>query len=556
MRLRTIEWKAAAFLAVLLCLWGGIYDFSAAAYGLVFAAGIVVLACRRRIRVPFNITTCALLVLLLGSVFSVFVAADRGMAAIGAVRMTVPFIFWIFWCRLEEGTRETIWKILPGTVTILTGGALLLYLVPAARPYLYRADRLGGVFQYSNTYALLLLAALLIHIDKKATWRWKEYVSAGILLCGILFCGSRSVLVLGVAAALIYAASRRTEWKQWNWKHIFAFFAIAAATAAMMQMIFRLDLGRLSALTLESSTLNGRFLYWQDALPQILRHPLGLGYMGYYYLQPQFQTGNYVVRFVHNDILQMGLDAGILPMAALTALFAAGIFRKRCPAARRLVLVILFLHSLFDLDLQYMSMFCLMLMCMDTEGKRDWCFTGKKALAGAGLLTVFFLYFTAAMGLSQAGMNRESLAMYPGYTDGALALMEETQDAEIAEELIRRNGMLAAAYDCAADAHAEVGEYRETYEDVCGMLNCAGYDMYYYNQSVYYLSFALNAALEADDTDGGQKILEKIQEIPAVLQGLEDRTSNLAWRINDRPEFELEESVKAYLESLSGISLK
>ena len=323
-----------------------------------------------------------------------------------------------------------------------------------------------------------------------------------------------------------------------------------------MQMIFRLDVGRLGELTLSSSTLNGRFLYWQDAVPQIFSHPLGLGYMSYYYLQPQFQTGKYVVRFVHNDILQMGLDAGILPMLALTVIFAAGIFGKKSPLSNRIALAVIGAHCLFDLDLQYISVFCIALMCMRTESEREHILNGRGALAGAGVLVIFYLYFATAMGLSQAGMDREALALYPGYTDSALALMEETQDAETAEKLISKNRMLASAYDCAADEHAGKGEYEETYEDVEGMLRCAGYDMYYYDQSVYYLSFALNAAIEADDIDAGQKILEKIQEIPRILERLEERTSRLAWRINDKPEFELEESVSTYLDSLSGVSLK
>lgn len=278
--------------------------------------------------------------------------------------------------------------------------------------------------------------------------------------------------------------------------------------------------------------------------------------MSYYYLQPQFQTGKYVVRFVHNDILQMGLDAGILPMLALTVIFAAGIFGKKSPLSNRIALAVIGAHCLFDLDLQYISVFCIALMCMRTESEREHILNGRGALAGAGVLVIFYLYFATAMGLSQAGMNREALALYPGYTDGALVLMEETDEAEIAEEIITENGMAASAYECAAREHAARGEYEKTCEDVEGMLRCAGYDMYYYDQSVYYLSFALNAAIEADDIDAGQKILEKIQEIPRILERLEERTSRLAWRINDKPEFELEESVSVYLDSLSGVSLK
>ncbi len=557
MLLRENGWKMAAPIAVLLCLWGGIYDLAAAVYGLVFACGLLcILKTKKKICIPFNITTCGMAVIFLGTLVSVFPSADRGMALIGVMRMAVPALFWILWCNLEETAREQMRMSLPCILAVLTGAAFVLYLVPAARPYLYRADRLGGVFQYSNTYALLLLAVLLLLLCGREEWGKKDYLTAGILICGIVFCGSRSVMVLAIVFMAVCMVCRKREWRSWNWRRILPFLILVIAALVLMQMIFRLDVGRLGELTLSSSTLNGRFLYWQDAVPQIFSHPLGLGYMSYYYLQPQFQTGKYVVRFVHNDILQMGLDAGILPMLALTVIFAAGIFGKKSPLSNRIALAVIGAHCLFDLDLQYISVFCIALMCMRAESEREHILNGRGALAGAGVLVIFYLYFATAMGLSQAGMNREALALYPGYTDGALVLMEETDEAEIAEEIITENGMAASAYECAAREHAARGEYEKTCEDVEGMLRCAGYDMYYYDQSVYYLSFALNAAIEADDIDAGQKILEKIQEIPRILERLEERTSRLAWRINDKPEFELEESVSTYLDSLSGVSLK
>ena len=46
--------------------------------------------------------------------------------------------------------------------------------------------------------------------------------------------------------------------------------------------------GRFLTTSLHSSTLLGRLLYAQDALPVILRHPFGLGYRSYTYMQGSF----------------------------------------------------------------------------------------------------------------------------------------------------------------------------------------------------------------------------------------------------------------------------
>ena len=61
-------------------------------------------------------------------------------------------------------------------------------------------------------------------------------------------------------------------------------------------------IGRFLTISLESSTLMGRLLYYRDVLPVILKHPFGLGYMGYYYAQGGFQTGVYATKFVHNEL--------------------------------------------------------------------------------------------------------------------------------------------------------------------------------------------------------------------------------------------------------------
>lgn len=53
-------------------------------------------------------------------------------------------------------------------------------------------------------------------------------------------------------------------------------------------------------------------LYWQDAMNLIVRHPMGVGYMNYYFIQPQIQTGYYFTKTVHNDLLQCVMDNGWL----------------------------------------------------------------------------------------------------------------------------------------------------------------------------------------------------------------------------------------------------
>ena len=66
-----------------------------------------------------------------------------------------------------------------------------------------------------------------------------------------------------------------------------------------------------------SSEFVSRLIYYEDSLSMIAKHPLGLGYEGFWYNQAKEQTGVYSSKYVHSSILQVGLDYGIAPTIAL-----------------------------------------------------------------------------------------------------------------------------------------------------------------------------------------------------------------------------------------------
>lgn len=534
----------------LICLWGGIYDFTAALYGTIFASALVFTSWKRgKLFIPGGIETVGLGIMLAGYILSACLARDKGVAFVGVIRFASVCLFWILWNNLEDSLRERLRGWLPRIAAALTGAAVVLYISPYFRELLFRAGRLGGVFQYSNTYALFLLIGIVITVFREKKSRL-DYLMTGVLSAGIVLCGSRSVLVLFALVLLLIFIRRKLE-RKW----IVLITGIVICVCLVLQLILQLDLERLFQMTLDSSTLNGRLLYWTDAVPVILEHPLGLGYMGYYFLQPQFQTGVYVTRFVHNDLLQWGLDAGIIPMVVFVGIIFANIFNRENTKQNRIILILIFLHCMFDFDLQYICMFCIMLMCMKAGSKHSIEMSRKTVICAAGGAAAFCAYFSLALGLSFTGMEEQALALYPADTFSREALMREKEDEEQARVIIEENGMLAAAYDCSARKYLEEGKYTEAYEDVRGILQCAGYDMDLYDQSVYYLSVALDQAVRNNDRENAQKILEQIQAVPDLLEDLESKTSFFAYRINDRPEFELEESIEDYIQSMKDISL-
>mgnify|MGYP000220026076 CR=1 FL=1 len=103
----------------------------------------------------------------------------------------------------------------------------------------------------------------------------------------------------------------------------------------------------------------------QDALPLILKHPFGLGYYGYYFIQQSVQTGVYTVVNAHNELIQILLDAGVIPAVFMGAAVLRSVFTKRTQSRNRIVLSIMILHSLFDYDFQFLAMGFVLILFLD-----------------------------------------------------------------------------------------------------------------------------------------------------------------------------------------------
>lgn len=542
--------KVLLIVVLFISLFGGFYEFTVTLFGVIYSIYLWKIIRRRKyLSMPKTSVSLGLSIVLCSYILSIIWSADKGIALLGVLKVGILFWFWILWNNLSKEIKQEIWDALPASGAIITAILFAIYPLESVRDYFYRAGRLGGTFQYSNTYALFLLLGIIILIYQRQ-WQWKERTEAGILLLGIVFSGSRSVLALTVGALGFLVIRKHIEIK----KRLF--WLTLVPIIWLFQYFLKLDIGRLLKFTINSSTLNGRLLYWSDAFPILVKHPFGLGYMGYYFLQPQFQTGNYVTKFVHNDILQIGLDAGIIAMISVMVMVVYILFQKRTKEMYRVILLLLFVHSMFDFDLQFIIMPCMGLMCMvsDKEKEENCRITAFCGSIGTVVVGGVCIYFTIALGASYVGQDEFSLKLYPLNTFAREAMMAEGGENE-AEKIIVDNGTRAPAYEVAIKAALEEKDYIKLLEYTDEMLRYAGYDVYYYNQSVYYLSIALDNTIRAGDIEEAQNILEEIQTIPKKLKERKERTSKLAYRINDSPDIELDEEIQNYLEELSGISL-
>lgn len=531
-------------------LFGGFYEFSAMFMAEMLGIGLMIAYKKRgSLKIPKTIEFVGVLIITVMYLLTIFYGVDSGTSVSGVIKIVPVILFYMYWNNVSNQEKSIIWTQIPVTGTILTVVAIAVYPVESTREFLFRAQRLGGTFQYSNTYALFLLIGIIVLLYAEQ-WQLKEKIEIIVLIAGIIFTGSRSVTVLSAVIIGIHLI-----WKHNRKRLLIIGLAVFVAIMASM-LIMELDIGRLLKLTLDSSTLNGRFLYWQDAIPLLWKHPFGLGYMGYYFLQPQIQTGNYVTKFVHNDFLQIGLDAGIIPLLIIICIVLKTLISKKTKRREKIVLLILSIHSLFDFDLQFACMVMIGIMCLEDADEKIVRKTNKIMMPAMAVTEILSLYFMVVFGLVYIEKYDMALKLYPYNTFAREERMQKELSVSDARWLIEKNGQLPDSYEVLIQNKCKKGTMDGITADIEQMLDHAGYQAEYYDQAVYYLSIALDNAVRSGDRKESQKILKTIQHIPDKIEEKCNQSSKLAYKIHDKPEIKLDASIQNYLDKISNVTLE
>lgn len=489
---------------------------------------------------------------------------DRGQAWFGFVKFVPLPLFSLALRQVLPQHRRYLWNAIPAGSMLMTVISLILWCVPAARDFIQVNGRLAGFFQYPNTYAIYLLCGLLTIAEKgdaKTSAAGADvlcfpirypWVCCLVLVTGMLLSGSRTALALAVLAAAALLLRDKLKRK--------AALPILAGGVILFLLLLSMSgngpvLKRFLILPTQSSTFLGRLLYAKDALPVIIRHPLGLGYNGYYYLQGSFQTGVYATRHVHNELLQLLLDAGWLP----AVLFVMAIWKtiRVLSWHKRLLLLVLLAHSLFDFDFQFLSMgFILALLLTEGGSKAD----GKQRHRGvawkllATVLAAVCLWVGTADILAYLKRPELSVRVFPMHTESRLQLLTQAKTPEemerIAHRILQDNGSAALAYDALANAAYAEGDAGAMSVWKRQAIALARYDIERYEEYFERLYIFWQMYLEAGMAESAAYCRDRMLEIPDMLRQVKEGSSPLAWRIYEKPELKLSEATRRQLEML------
>ena len=553
---------------------GGFYTFT---YGVAGVAEAVLLSFivikEKKIRLPKSLFGLGMAACCIFALFIPEWATDKVMAWDGTLRILAVGLFYILVLQKADRTLELLKDILHIFAATTVLASLAASGIPFLRDYVYVSGRLGGPFMYPNTYAIFLLVAMIWGVSTiyrrimGACNRIRIIIdTVSLIICGagIVLSGSKGVFLVSIAVvlALLIVSVFKSKAVRVRQLCIAALVVISGALAVLAVTVFTSG-----ALDGRLSTMWGRLLYDMDAIRIIASHPAGLGYYGYYFIQGSMQSGVYSVVNVHNEYLQILLDLGFVPGALLLSGLIAHIIsysRYKSENGREisdsLVMAAIALHCVIDYDLQFLPIVMILLILIaNREGQLgiiaciDIKWAGKIAApVMAVLLSVFCLRIGLCDMMYVFGYSRIALRINPEHTMALTDIMMSSSDekvlGEAADNVLNHNRYDTISYIIKAREAFSQGDIQTFigYEEQA--ISTKPYDTTIYEEYLTLLRYALDMYMGSGDRESGIYVLEKMQQAADQLSGLSEHTSPLAFKIKDKPQFELDDEYKGLLE--------
>lgn len=545
------------YLSIIAC--GLFHEFISAFFSVLLSALLIYDIFRNgRLTLKINRVGISVAVIAAAYLICCIWAIDPGTAVLGFVKFLPLPLFYIAFMQ-NPGEKENLFKYLPVYASVTTAVSAILMQIPAFEDYFSVAGRLSGFFQYSNTFALFLLICLILTVTGQTPFKKINYLYIAIIIGGILYSGSRTVMVLtalSVAVSVLFLPDKRIRLAV-----ICVFTAMLAAAIIYSVLSGNFDsVGRFLKTSFTESTFLGRILYYKDGLHVIAKHPFGLGYLGYYFCEQSIQTGFYSVRYIHNDFLQLLLDIGWLPAAGFIYVIIRAFFSRGAGIRKRLLIFVISAHACFDFDLQFVSVFVLFILILDDKTGRIFELKSRKITSAALIFAALTqLYFGIALFFAYIGKNEISLKLYPYNTPAQTELLTEETDAgrmdEIADDILSRNKYVAVAYSAKARYAYANGDFGKVISYKKNVFRYAPYQIEDYNEYCRMLIIGIQLYGENGDISSAEYCLNELLKVPEMLQEVRERTDPLAFKLSDSPKFGLEPEITEWLDKYKEIKI-
>ena len=541
-------------------IFGLFYEFASyLAQILILAILSIKLIKTKKCKLYLNWSSLMLAVISAGYLFTCIYAVDKGMAILGFLKFTIPLTFGFLLMQYSKEETIEMMSPIPIAGAIMVMLSVLFKYIPFLPNEFYLANgRMMGFFQYSNTFALFLLIGIIYTGYCKQS-KIKVIIYNIVLLLGIFISGCRTVLILAFFNSIIMIIKQ----KELRIYFIALVIIAIASTIGYVAITGKVNtIGRYLTTSFFSMSLQERLLYYKDAIPLSLKHPFGLGYMGYSYMQPKIQTGIYQATFIHNDYLQLMLDIGIIPTIFVIIAIFKSLFDKENSIMLKQILLTIALHIFIDFDLQFLYMFCIFIITLNIWSGRKYEFNiNKKAVISiASVICIVYLYFGIASFLYHIDKNKIASKMYPYYTQANIEIADEYMEKndiknanEYASKILNVSKASGLAYNVKSYYYVNNGNWNLMSQNKEKNLEFNKYDMASYEEYVLMLSQAIEYYAQKDEMEKATEYIKKVAEVPSKIEQVKSSTSSISYKLKDVPKFELSANVQNYIFKMKGV---
>ncbi|MDF1618235.1 O-antigen ligase family protein [Petrocella sp. FN5] len=510
---------------------------------------------RGSITVPKDVTIKFLLLFLAIQILALFTAVEKGMQVYGiflGLLLIMAYIV-IYQVHDELFMKSFKWVFVMGVILGgLIGIASYLGLGENRLSYVIH-QRMAGPIQYANTWAIVVLAAILVFLTL-AMKPWQKVIGMSILGTTLLMTMSRSVTLIACLVMVYLIFRKKLQYTFWIGLGLSVIINRVLIAFTNLELVF----SRLTQMTPKVSEWQTRLLYYDDALHMIGDRPLGYGTFGYYYAQRAYQTGSmYHVRYVHSSLLQAFLDIGMIGGMTLAAFMIYIIFIKKYDGMNKLVIMVLLFHSLTDINLQFPYIWLLILifsMHKEEAEKKEYTLPKNLSYFVLFILLLPCIYFLRVETTYQMGDYEKTLNLYQSHTEGARRYLQEVDNKEqrftISQNLIHKNPYIIEGYQVQKEIAIKNGNYPLAVEYAKILVALNPLNINRHEDYSTTMLMAGEASIRCGDVLQGKNYLEAIRAIPEGLVILA-KEKNTHYNIKHKPHLVMTEKLNQDYEKAS-----
>lgn len=535
---------------------GGYYVFYSAAVGIVLLIALLVHIFKTKsIKYSKSFTFFVLLFMSVMYFLTKFWAVDKSMSIHGFVKFFTAFLFTLAIIQISREERQQLLYSVPITAVIMTVFTELMGFTEFGRNRFY--DNIGdlhGAFEYANAFAIYLLIAFIIALCSNIKIPFK-LVTIVVCAYGIYKSNSRAVwmisavmLVLIVLCYVFKNVSKSTR------KLIVILIFLFGVLSFIILYRFGIVEKVFNYINTDGS-FNERYLYYTDTLRYILKHPFGKGAYAFYFAQSKFQSAYYYAIDVHCDLLQYAIEIGVIPAILFAVVVVKQLFSKQNSLLQKLVMTAIILHSLFDYDLQFISILFVLLLCFDYPNIQEKEIDSK--LIPTVIVSVFAVLYVV-IGLSAfcnyIGDHQKSVYYYKN-TPSLIILMQSTNDKQsayvIAQEILKRNDSVYEPNNVMANIYSADNKYGKAIKQMELVIEKDPRTMQHYRDYIDLLVKANKYYEERGETEKSQNCKNKIASVDDMIMELKENTAARGILYGRKQNFEIGKKYKKIIKQQS-----